>query len=110
MSARSISCPRDLPLRGRAVRLLVPCVTILLAACVRSGPDTLTRAVDGIVAHPDSLVFPALEIDPPRAEDHRLELDKGVVCYLASHSFVPLVRIEAMVPTDGTGSPPGSPG
>ncbi|MCB1045967.1 MAG: insulinase family protein [Calditrichaeota bacterium] len=79
-----------------------------LAACVHSSvPAGGTLPDDGIVSHPDQLTFPVVDYQPPRASEHRMVLANGSVCYMAEHSFVPLVRIEATIRTDRDREPEG---
>ena len=59
----------------------------------------LTAALAGaawaqeIPDHPDKLTFESIEFTPPKAEDHRIVLDNGMVVFFAEDRALPLVSL-----------------
>jgi len=78
----------------KAARLLI---TLLAAA-------TLAGAVE-IPAHPDQLVYPPQNYQPPVADGHRFTLKNGVVVYLVEDHRVPLVDVGFTIRADAKQEP-----
>jgi zinc protease len=57
-------------------------------------------AAKALPAHPDDLVFPAIEFSPPASDDYRHELAGGAVAYIVEDSRVPLVTVQVTIKMD----------
>ena len=74
---------------------------LVLCCCLNSASaGWFGKSDNGVPAHPDELVIPPLEYDPPAADDFRHVLSNDVVCYIAEEHVVPLVSIDVHILVD----------
>jgi zinc protease len=67
------------------------------------------RAAD-IPAHPDQLRYPAFEYQAPRAAEHRIKLDNGIVAYVVPERSMPLVTVTVLMRAGADLDPAGKEG
>lgn len=63
-----------------------------------------------IPSHPDQLEFEPISFEPPKAADYRVELDNGLVVFIAEDRTLPLVNISMTMRLGGYLEPAGKEG
>lgn len=66
---------------------------VILAALLATAAAPAGKTPPPIPSHPDKLVFRPIAFQPPRAADHRVVLENGLVVFVAEDRALPLVNV-----------------
>lgn len=94
-------------------RMAVPGILVLCFAfsnLLFGGIGDLFKNKKGVASHPDHLVFPELEYEPPSAAGSRIELPGGAVCFMKRDAVVPIVNVVVYIRADDRLVPEGESG